>query len=128
MTCPTFCPHPRLLAAQPILGLVDDILRLLESVDANNRHFDVGASGELSHIGQLGGVIDKVPARYIVVLQAKMLLRDLKGFVDTLPDGHRRYHDNKFGKAVLAVQLKDGLGVNVGLTGAGFHLNTELAA
>lgn len=57
-----------------------------------------------------------------------MLLRDLKGFVDAFPDGHRRHHDNKLGESVLAVQLKDSLGVNVGLAGAGFHLNTELAA
>ena len=56
-----------------------------------------------------------------------MLLGDFKGLVDTLPDSHRRHHDNKLGKAVLAVQLKDGLGVNVGLAGAGFHLDTELA-
>ena len=114
-------------AAQPILGLVDDILRLFESVDVNNHHFDVGTGGKLSHIGQLGGVIDKVPAGHIVVLQAKMLLRDLKGFVDAFPDGHRRHHDNKFGKAVLAVQLKDGLGVDISLAGAGFHLDAELA-
>ena len=61
-------------AAQPILGLIDDVLRLLEGVDVNNHHFDVGAGGELPHIGQLGGVVDEVPARHIVVLQAKMLL------------------------------------------------------
>ena len=57
-----------------------------------------------------------------------MLLSDLKGFVDALPDGHRRHHDDKLGKAVLAVQFKDGLGVNIGLAGTGFHLNAELAA
>ena len=57
-----------------------------------------------------------------------MFLRDLKGFVDALPDGHRRHHDDKLGKAVLAVQFKDGLGVNIGLAGTGFHLNAELAA
>ena len=56
-----------------------------------------------------------------------MLLSDLKGLVNTLPDGHRRHHNDKLGESVLAVQLKDGLGVDVGLAGAGFHLNTELA-
>lgn len=55
-----------------------------------------------------------------------MLLSDLKGFVDALPDGHRWYHDNKLGESVLAVQLKDGLGVDVGLAGAGFHFDAEL--
>ena len=39
------------LATQTILGLVDNVLRLLESVDVNNHHFDVGAGGELAHIG-----------------------------------------------------------------------------
>ena len=55
-----------------------------------------------------------------------MLLSDLKGLVHALPDGHRRHHNDKLGESVLAVQLKDGLGVNVGLAGAGFHLNAEL--
>lgn len=55
-----------------------------------------------------------------------MLLGDLKGLVNALSDGHRRHHNDKLGKPILAVQLKDGLGVNIGLAGAGFHLDTEL--
>lgn len=39
------------VATQPILGLIDDILRLLEGVDVNDHHFDVGAGGELPNIG-----------------------------------------------------------------------------
>ena len=113
-------------AIEPILGLIDDILRLLEGVDVNNHHFDVGAGGELPHIGQFGRVVDEVAARHVVILQAEMLLSDLKGLVNTLPDGHRRHHNDKLGESVLAVQLKDGLGVNIGLAGAGFHLNAEL--
>ena len=112
---------------EPILGLIDDVLRFLEGVDVNNHHFDVGAGSELPHIRQLGRVVDEVPARHIVILQAKMLFGDFKGLVDTLPDGHRRHHDDKLGKPILAIQLKDGLGVNIGLAGAGFHLDTELA-
>ena len=65
-------------AAQPVLGLIDDIFRLLESIDVYNHHFDVGASGELPHIRQLCGVVDKVPARHIVILQVKMLPGGLK--------------------------------------------------
>ena len=119
--------HSR-FTVEPILRLIDDVLRFLESVDVNNHHFDIGTGGKLPHVGQLGRVVDEVPAWHVVVLQAEMLLRDLKGFVDALPDGHRRHHDNKLGESVLAVQLKDGLGVDVGLAGASFHLNTELAA
>ena len=37
-------------AVEPILGLIDDVLRLLEGVDVNNHHFDVRTGGELPHI------------------------------------------------------------------------------
>ena len=43
-------PHGR-FAVEPILGLVNDVLRLLKSVDVDNHHFNVGAGGELAHIG-----------------------------------------------------------------------------
>ena len=118
-------PHGR-FAVKPILGLVNDVLRLLKSVDVDNHHFNVGAGGELAHIGQLGGVVDEVPTRHIVILQAEMLLSDLKGLVDTLPDGHRRHHDDELSEAVFAVQFKNGLGVDIGLAGAGFHFNAKL--
>lgn len=56
-----------------------------------------------------------------------MLPGDFKGLIDTFPDSHRRHHNDKLGESVLAVQLKDGLGIDVGLAGAGFHLDAELA-
>ena len=114
------------LAVQPVLGLIDDVLCLLKSVDVDNHHFDVRAGGELPHIGQLSGAINEIPAGHIVVLQAKMLLSDLERLIDALTDSHRRHHNDKLGEAVFAVQFKNGLGVDVGLAGAGLHLNAKL--
>ena len=118
-------PHGR-LAAQLVLGLVDDVLRLLKGIDVDDHHFNVGAGGKLAHIGQLGGVVDEVPTGYIVILKAEMLLGNLEGLIHALPNGHRRHHDNELGEAILAVQLKDGLGVDIGFACAGLHLNAEL--
>ncbi len=119
--------HSR-FTVEPILRLIDDVLRFLESVDVNNHHFDIGTGGKLPHVGQLGRVVDEVPAWHVVVLQAEMLLRDLKGFVDALRMATDGTTITNLVNPYFAVQLKDGLGVDVGLAGASFHLNTELAA
>ena len=42
-------------------------------------------------------------------------------------DGDGRNHDDEFGEAVFPVQFKDGLGVDIGFAGAGFHFHAELA-
>ena len=114
------------LAVQLVLGLVDDVLRLFEGVDVDDHHLDVGAGGKLAHVGQLGGVVDEIPAGHAVVLQGKVLLRDLEGLVHALPDGHRRHYHDELGEAVPPVQLEDGLGVDVGFPGARLHLHAEL--
>ena len=77
-------------------------------------------------VGQLGGVVDKIPAGHAVVLQGKVLLRQLKGLVHALPDGYRRHNHNEFRKPIPPVQLEDGLGVDVGFPRARLHLHAEL--
>ncbi len=121
-----YVPHSR-LAVQPVLGLIDDVLRLFEGVDIDDHDLDVGAGGELAHVRQLGRVVDEVPAGYSVILQGEVLLRHLEGLVDTLPDRHGGHHHDELGEAVPPVQLKNGLGVDVGFPGAGLHLDAELA-
>ena len=56
-----------------------------------------------------------------------MLLRDLERLVDALLDGNRRHHDHELGEAEAPVQLEDRAQVDVGLAGAGLHLDGEVA-
>ena len=56
-----------------------------------------------------------------------MLLGDLERLVDALLDRHRRHDDHELGEAVALVQLEDRAQVDVGLAGAGLHLDGEVA-
>ncbi|MPM08125.1 hypothetical protein SDC9_54437 [bioreactor metagenome] len=114
-------------AVQLVLYLIDDVLGLFESVDVDDHDLDVRAGGELPNVGQLGRVIYEKAARHVVILQAEMLLCDFKGFIHALADRNGRNDDNELRKAVLPVQLKDRFGIDVGLTRASLHLDTELA-
>ena len=95
-------PHGA-VAIQPILGLIDDVLCLFECIDVDDHNLDVCAGSKLAHIRQLGGVVDKVPAGHVVILQTKMLLSHLKGLIHTFPDSHRGNDDDKLGKTVLPI-------------------------
>ena len=66
-------PHSA-VAIELVLCLIDDVLRFLECVDINDHNLDVRTGSKLAHIGQFGGVVDKIPTRNIVILQTKMLL------------------------------------------------------
>ena len=56
-----------------------------------------------------------------------MLLRDLERLVDAFLDRHRRHDDHELGEAVPLVQLEDRAQIDVGLAGAGLHLDREVA-
>ena len=114
------------LAVEPVLLLVDDILRLPESVDIDNHDLNITAGGERTHIGQLCGIVYKIAAERVVVEGGKMLLGDLQGLIHTLPDGDGWNYDDELGKAVLLVQLKNRFGVNVGLARSCLHLDRKL--
>ena len=56
-----------------------------------------------------------------------MLARGLEALEDALADGDARHDDDELGNAVAAVQLVDGADVDVGLAGAGLHLDGEVS-
>lgn len=116
----------RRLAVEPVLLLVDDVLRLAESVNIDYHDLNIAAGGEGTHIGQLCGVVDKIAAGRVVVEGGKMLLGDLQGLIHALPYSDGRDYDDKLGKAVLFMQFKNRLGVNVGLARPRLHLNGKL--
>ena len=54
-----------------------------------------------------------------------MLFGDFKRFIYALSDCNGRNNDDKLGKAVTLMQLKNRLGVNLSLSGTSLHLHTE---
>ena len=50
-----------------------------------------------------------------------MILRHLKGLINTLADGNARHDHNELAPAVVLVQLIHGLDVGIGLADAGFN-------
>ena len=113
-------------AAQAVLILIKNIFCLFESVDVDNHDLNFSAGCKCPHIIEFCGVVDKKPAGHVVVLETEVFLCHLKGLIDALADGDRGYDHHKLGEAVPAVQLKNRFGINIGLAGAGFHLNAEL--
>ena len=74
------------------------------------------------------GVVDEVLERQVVVQGPEMLGRDLDVLQHALADGHARHDDDEFLKAVAAGQLENRPQVDVGLAGAGLHLDREMRA
>ena len=118
----------RRFSVEPVLLLVDDVLRFSECVNIDDHNLNIGADGKRAHIGQLGGIVDEIPAGRVVIECGKVLLGDLQGLIHTLPNGNGRHNDDELGKTELLVQLKNRLGVDVGFARSGLHLNGELIA
>ena len=55
-----------------------------------------------------------------------MILRHLKGLINTLADGNARHDHDELAPAVMLVQLIHGLNVGIGLADAGFHFNRQI--
>src|SRR3546814_14368514 len=72
-------------------------------------------------------VLEKLVALGAGIQRLEMVTGDFKRLVDALLDRYRRHHDHKLGEAETFVQLEYGAQIDIGLTGAGFHLNGEVA-
>lgn len=123
--CVLYVPHGS-FAAQLVLCLVDDILRFFKGVDVDNHNLNGGAGCKLAHIGELCRIVNEKAAGHIVVLVAKVFSGNFKGFIHALTNRHGRNNNNKLGKAVALVQLKDAFRVDISLAGTCFHLNAKL--
>ena len=108
--------------------MVDDVLRFSECVNIDNHDLNIGTCGKRAHIGQLGGIVDEIPAGRVIIERGKVLLGDLQGLIHALPNSDGRHDNDKLGKAELLVQLKNRLGVDVGFARPRLHLNGELIA
>ena len=73
-------------------------------------------------------VVDEVIERRLVVERLEMLLRHVDALEHAFADGDARHDDDELSEAVGLVQLEDGAEIDVGLAGAGLHLDGKLAA
>ena len=101
---------------------------LAEGVDVDDEDLQRGAGGELAQAVDLLGVVDEVLERQVVVERAEVLGRDLDVLEHALADGHAGHHDDELLEAVALRELEDGAQVDVGLAGAGLHLDGEVRA
>ena len=124
-------------AGELVALLVDDVALLLllgagevlaEGVDVDDQDLQRVADGELPQPVDLLGVVDEVLERQVVVECPEMLGRDLDVLEHALADGHARHHDDELLEAVAPRQLEDRAQVDVGLAGAGLHLDGEMRA
>ena len=76
---------------------------------------------------QVGAVINEETRLFAVILH-KMVGGDLKRLFHALTDRNGGNDHNKLTPAVLLVQLEHRFDVDIGFTGAGFHLNVQAAA
>ena len=86
------------------------------------------AGRELAQAVDPLGVVDEVLAGQVVVEGAEVLGGDLEVLEHALADRHARHHDDELEEAVAARQLVDRAQVDVGLAGAGLHLDREVRA
>ena len=88
---------------------------------------DGAGQREVAHRAHVLGVVHKNIERRVVIKLVEVRLGALEGLDHALADGNGGHHDNKLGKAIAAVELVYRADVDVGLAGARFHLNGEVA-
>ena len=127
----------RLAAGELVALLVDDVALLLflgagevlaEGVDVDDQDLQRVAGRELAQPVDLLRVVDEVLEGQVVVERAEVLGGDLDVLEHALADGDARHDDDELLEAVAPRQLEDGAQVDVGLAGAGLHLDREVRA
>ena len=101
------------------------LARSVERLRVNNHHVDVAVRRKVVYLGQVLRIVDKEPDGLAVFFQ-KMFLHNLERLIDTLANGDARYHHDKLGPAVGAVQLVHRLDVGVGLARTRFHFDGQV--
>ena len=97
----------------------------IERLRVDNHDIDGTVRRKAVNFRELGRIVDEEPDLLAVFL-CKMLLRHLKGLINTLADSNARHDHDEFAPAVVLVQLIHGLDVGIGLADAGFHLNGQI--
>ncbi len=111
---------------QPVGGLADDVGGLVERVDGHDHDLDPVRQSKLAHLAQVGRVVNVVAAGDIVVQAAQVGFGDLQGLEHAFADGDRGHNDDELAQPVAVVEFQGGAQVDVGLAGAGLHLDREI--
>ena len=86
---------------------------------------NTGILREIIQLCQFVTIID-APADFLAVMLHKMVFEHAERFCYALADCNTRHHNNELAPAILLVELKHRLDVDVCLTGAGLHFDVKI--
>ena len=113
----------RHLAVQLVALLADDVVVAVERVDRHYQELDPPRLHELPHAGDRLRVVDRMSVRNVLEQRPQVRFRRLQARQHPLPDRDAVDDDDELGQPVAAVQFERGPQVDVGLAGAGLHLD-----
>jgi len=113
----------RRLALQPLGGQEQQVPRLVERGQRHDHQLHTVALGKLSHLGDALRAVLAPPVRETVEHLGEVLPGDLEGLQHPFADGDRGHHDDELPQAVALSKGEGGAEVDVGLPGAGLHLD-----
>ena len=96
-----------------------------KGLGVDDHHLEAAFAREAVKELQVLAAVDK-KAGFLAILLHEVVLHGLKALVDALADRDAGDDNDKLGPAVALVELKHGLDVDIGLSGASLHLDIEL--
>ena len=96
-----------------------------EGLGIDDHDAQLGFGGETIQLLQVAAVIDE-PTHLLVVVLHEMILQHGEALGHTLPDGDAGHHDDELPPAILLIQLKHRLDIDIGLSRSGLHLDVEV--
>ena len=96
----------------------------IESLNVYNHDVDICTLAEVINLRQILRIVHEETSLLAVIFH-KVILHGLKTLADALSDSNARHDHDKLAPAVLLVQFKHGLYIDVGLTRSSLHLHVK---
>jgi len=112
-----------------LLAVLVEVVHILlvDRADGHHHDLDLRAGGEVTHLTELGGVIEEIVEGHTGIEPLEVLLGNLQGLVHAFLDRHGGDHNHELRESITLVQLEDRTQVDVSLAGAGLHFHGEVA-
>ena len=104
---------------------VVDVL-FVDGADCHHHDLDLWTSSEVSHLTELGRVIEEIVEGHPGIEGLEVSLGHLDRLVHTLFDSDRRHHDHELGETIALVKLEDRTQIDVGFAGTRLHFHCEI--
>ena len=96
----------------------------IEGLNVYNHDVDICTLAEVINLRQILRIVHEKTSLLAVVFH-KVILHGFKALADALTDSNARHDHDKLAPAILLVQFKHGLYIDVGLTRSGLHLHVK---